>query len=228
MAAAEPALTVRRHFPRPDPAHVKALTGVPVGWVVDAMGRQGAIDHRIRALTIATAFTGVALTVRSRARDNLAPYAAIGYAEPGDAMVIETGDYEQASVVGDILLGIARNKGIVACVTDGMVRDIDGLDEVGMPVFARGLSPNSPFKDGPGEIGLSVVIGGVAVHSGDIVVADKNGVVIVPREKAGEVVARLKDVAAKEAEMDGVVRSGASQADWLEATFAARGVRFID
>jgi 4-hydroxy-4-methyl-2-oxoglutarate aldolase len=75
MAAAEPALTVRRRFPRPDPAHVRALTGVAVGWIVDAMGRQGAIDHRIRPLSQATAFTGVALTVRSRARDNLAPYA---------------------------------------------------------------------------------------------------------------------------------------------------------
>ncbi|MBC7976373.1 MAG: RraA family protein [Myxococcales bacterium] len=207
---------------------MKALTGVPVGWVVDAMGRQGAIDYRIRALTIATAFTGVALTVRSRARDNLAPYAAIGYAEPGDAMVIETGDHEQASVVGDILLGIARNKGIVACVTDGMVRDIDGLNEVGMPVFARGLSPNSPFKDGPGEIGLSVVIGGITIHSGDILVADKNGVVVVPRGRAAEVVANLRSVAAKEAQMDDVVRGGAKEADWLQATFAAKGVRFID
>ena len=207
---------------------MRALTGVAVGWVVDAMGRQGAIDHRIRPLTKATSFTGVALTVRSRARDNLAPYAAIGYAQAGDVMLIETGDYEQASVVGDILLGVARNKGIVACVTDGMVRDIDGIDEVGMPVFARGLSPNSPFKDGPGEIGLSVVIGGLTIHSGDIIVADKNGVVIVPRERRARSSPGLKDVAAKEAEMDGVVRSGASQADWLEATFAAQGVRFVD
>jgi len=228
MAASEPALTVRRHFPRPDAEHVRALTGVPVGWVVDAMGRQGAIDHRIRALTLATTFTGVALTVRSRARDNLAPYAAIGHAQPGDVMVIETGDYEQASVVGDILLGIARNKGIVACVTDGMVRDIDGINEVGMPVFARGLSPNSPFKDGPGEIGLAVVIGGMTIHSGDILVADKNGVAVVPRERAAEVVANLRSVAAKEAQMDEVVRGGAKEADWLQATFAAKGVRFLD
>ena len=81
MAGAEPALTVRRKFLRPDPAHVKALTGVPVGWVVDAMGRQGAIDHRIRPLTLTTDFTGVACTVRTRARDNLAPWASIGYAQ---------------------------------------------------------------------------------------------------------------------------------------------------
>ena len=228
MAAAEPALTVRRHFARPDPAHVRALTGIAVGWVVDAMGRQGAIDHRIRPLTKATAFTGVALTVRSRARDNLAPYAAIAYAQAGDVMLVETGDYEQASVVGDILLGVARNKGIVACVTDGMVRDIDGIDDLGMPVFARGLSPNSPFKDGPGEIGLSIVIGGLTIHSGDIIVGDKNGVAVVPRERAAEVVAALAGVAAKEAQMDAVVRSGATEAAWVQATIAAKGVRLLD
>jgi len=228
MAAAESALTVRKNFPRPDPALVRSLTGIAVGWIVDAMGRQGAIDHRIRPLTTATAFTGVALTVRTRARDNLAPWAAIAYAQPGDVMVIETGDYEQASVVGDVLLGIARNKGVIACVSDGMVRDIDGIDAVGIPVFARGLSPNSPFKDGPGEIGLAVVVGGQAVRSGDIVVGDKNGVVVVARERAAEVVAALAAVAAKEAQMDAAVRDGAIEASWVAATIAARGVRFVD
>ncbi len=228
MAAAEPALTVRRNFPRPDPAHVKALTGVPVGWIIDAMGRQGAIDYRIRPLTTLTAFTGVALAVRCRARDNLAAYAAICHAQPGDVMVIETGDFEPASVVGDILLGVAKNKGMIGCVTDGMVRDIDGINEVGMPVFARGLSPNSPFKDGPGEIGLSVVIGGVAVHSGDIIVADKNGVAVVPREKAAAVVNSLQAVSKKEAQMDALVRGGIKEPDWLKATFDAKGILFVD
>ena len=228
MAAAEPALTVRRVFPRPDPAHVRALTGVAVGWVVDAMGRQGALDHRIRPISVAAAFTGVALAVRSRARDNLAPWASIDYAEPGDVIVIETGDYEQASVIGDAWLGVAHNKGVVACVTDGLVRDVDGIAAVGIPVFARGVSPNSPFKDGPGEIGLSVVIGGLAVHSGDILVGDRNGVVVVPRERAAEIVARLADVAAKEAAMDEAIRARASSAAWVQATIAAKGVRFVD
>ena len=121
-------------------------------------------------------------------------------------MVIETGDYEFASVVGDLLLGMARNKGLVACVTDGLVRDIDGIDKVGMPVFARGLSPNSPFKDGPGEIGLSVVIGGLAIHSGDILVGDKNGVAVVPRERAAEVV-REPASGGRQGSADGRVRS---------------------
>ena len=228
MAAAEPALTVRRAFARPDPVHVRALTGIAVGWVVDAMGRQGALDHRIRPISAAAAFTAVGVAVRRRARHNLAAWAAIDHAEPGDVIVIETGDYEQASVIGDAWLGVARNKGVVACVTDGLVRDVDGIDAVGTPVFARGVSPNSPFKDGPGEIGLSVVIGGLAVHSGDILVGDKNGVAVVPRERAAEIVARLAAVAAKEAEMDEAIRAGTKSATWVQATIAAKGVRFVD
>ena len=124
--------------------------------MVDANGRRGALDYRIRPLTNAKKFCGVALTVWTRARDNLAPYAAIQYAKPGDVMVIATDDYEQASVVGDVLVGMAKNQGVAAFVTDGMVRDIEGLNAVGIPVFARGLSPNSPYKDGPGTIGLPI------------------------------------------------------------------------
>ena len=125
-------------------------------------GPPGALDHRIRPIG-AAAFRRRGADGVEPARDNLAAYAAIDYAEPGDVIVIETGDYEQAAVVGDAWLGVARNKGVVACVTDGLVRDVDGIDAVGIPVFARGLSPNSPFKDGPGEIGLPIVIGGLAV-----------------------------------------------------------------
>jgi 4-hydroxy-4-methyl-2-oxoglutarate aldolase len=222
------ALTIRRDFPRPDPTHVAGLVGVPTGFVADAQGRQGALDWRIRPLTRAQAFAGVALTVRTRSRDNLAPWAAIGFARPGDVLVIETGDYTGASTAGDLVLGMARNRGVVALVTDGLVRDIAGLDEVGLPVFARGLSPNSPFKDGPGEIGLSVSIGGSTVTSGDMVVGDANGVVVVPRERAGEVVAALAAVRAKEAKMDALVASGATAPPWLEETMKRLNVRWVD
>ena len=75
---------------------------------------------------------------------------------------------------------------MVACVTDGLVRDVDGIDAVGTPVFARGVSPNSPFKDGPGEIGLAVVVGGAAIESGDVIVGDKNGVAVVPRARVAD------------------------------------------
>jgi len=228
MAAASAALTVRRNFPRLPSATLDRFRDASSGWIVDANGRRGALDWHIRPLTKATRFTGSALTVRSRARDNLAPYAALAYARPGDVLVIAADCYEEASAAGDVLLGMARNAGIVALVTDGMVRDIDGLNAVGIPVFARGLSPNSPHKDGPGEIGLPIAIGGAIVEAGDLIVGDQDGVVVVARLHAEDVARELDAVAAKERTMDGWVRDGAKVPPWLEATVSAKGVHYVE
>lgn len=228
MAANPPVLTVRRNFPRPPEALVARFRDVPTGWVVDANGRRGALDYRIRPITRAVRFAGVALTVHSRARDNLTPYAAIEYARPGDIMVVAADAYEEASVLGDILVGMAKNKGIAALVTDGMVRDVEGLNAVGLPIFARGLSPNSPYKDGPGEIGLPVTLGGTTVNPGDLVVGDQDGIVVVARDAIAAVADALAEVGAKEARMDELVRKGATSGPWLAPALAEKGVRYLD
>jgi 4-hydroxy-4-methyl-2-oxoglutarate aldolase len=204
------------------------LRGIPTGWIVDANGRRGALHYRVRPLTNAKRFCGVALTVHTRARDNLAPYAAIRYASRGDVMVVATDAYEEASVVGDVLLGMAKNQGVGALVTDGMVRDIDGLNAVGIPVFARGLSPNSPYKDGPGTIGLPIPLGGVAVDAGDVVVGDQDGVIVVARENVESVVAALAGVRAKEEKMEKLVASGAKLPPGMDRLIAEKGVRYVD
>lgn len=222
------ALTVRRNFPRPPENLVRCLAEAPTGWVVDANGRRGAIDYRVRPLTRAQRFCGVALTVWSRARDNLTPYAAIQFARPGDVMVIATDAYEEASVVGDILVGMAKNQGVSAFVTDGMVRDIDGLNAVGIPVCARGLSPNSPSKDGPGTIGMPITLGGVAIQAGDVVLGDQDGVVVVAREALESVVAALAEVKAKEDKMEKLVAGGARLPPGLEQIIAEKGLRYVD
>ena len=221
-------LQVKRNFPRPPEALVRRLAKAPTGWVVDANGRRGALDYRIRPLTSARKFCGVALTVWSRACDNLAPYAAIQYARPGDVLVIATDGYEQASVTGDVMVGMAKNQGIAAVVTDGLVRDIEGLNALGVPVCARGLSPNSPQKDGPGTIGLPVSLGGVALNAGDVILGDQDGVVVVAREALEGVVAALAEIEAKEAKMDALVRDGARLPPGLDKIIAGKGVKLLD
>lgn len=223
-----PALTIRRNFPRPAANLVKRLGEAPTGWVVDANGRRGALHFSVRPVTRAVRFCGVALTVQSRPHDNLAPYAAIQHAQVGDVLIVATGAYDEASVAGDVMLGMAKNQGVCALVTDGMVRDIDGLNAVGIPVFARGLSPNSPFKDGPGTIGLPISLAGIAVNAGDVVLGDQDGVVIVAREALEDVLAALADVQAKEAKMDEMVRKGATAPAGIEQLIAEKGVHFVD
>ncbi|WP_439579542.1 RraA family protein [Elioraea sp.] len=223
-----PALTIRRDWPRPSDAEIAPFRDAPTGWVVDAQARRGAIDHRIRAVTKAVRIVGTALPVWSRGRDNLAPYAALRFAKHSDVLMVATEDFEGASVAGDILIGMAKNAGIVGCVTDGVVRDIPGLDAVGIPVFARGVTPNSPQKDGPGIIGLPIVLGGVIVAPGDLVVADGDGVVVVPRATVAAVGAELAAIGRKEAEMDATVRGGAKVPGWLEERLSRPDVRFVD
>lgn len=225
--AEAPILIISKDFPRPSAELVEAYRGMATGPVVDAMGRRGALPAALRPLTKAAAFCGTALTVLTPPRDNLAPYAALTVARPGDVLVVAGGDGE-ASLLGDIAIGMAANGGIVAIVVDGLVRDLDGLEKVGIPVVARGLSPNSPFKNGPGEVGLAVAIGGVVIESGDIVLGDRDGVVVVPLKRAREIRAELDIVLAKEAAMEAAVNAGATQPEWLEAWLAAHPVRHVD
>jgi 4-hydroxy-4-methyl-2-oxoglutarate aldolase len=104
---------------------------------------------------------------------------------------------------------------------------VAGIDQVGIPTFARGLSPNSPFKDGPGEIGFPVILGGVTVHQGDLLVGDADGVVVVPRADLASVAGELAAIAEKEAKMEAAVAAGAKFPAWLDEAMAT-GIRFVD
>lgn len=226
--ADQPALTIRRRFPRPTTAQLAAFREPPAGVICDARNRRGALHHRIRHMAGPDRAVGPALTAACGPRDNLTAWAAIEQAQPGDVLILYTGGYEDASVAGDVMVGMARNKGIVAVVTDGLVRDLRGIAEVGIPVFAAGLTPNSPWKNGPGEIGLPVPIGGETVSAGDLVVCDREGVIVIPYAEIDAIIEALKDVKAKEAKMDAAVRSGKTAHDWLPGALEAKGVRYVD
>lgn len=208
-------LTAARHIPRASEDDVAAFRDAPVGNIVDALGRTAAMAPDIKPITTAHRFAGPALTVDAGPRDNLAPWAALRLARPGDVMVIATGGHRGHSVMGDLLIGMAKNAGIVGIVTDGLARDISGAEAVGLPVFAAGISPNSPQKNGPGRVGLPVVAGGCAVAAGDIVCADEDGVVVIPAARIDEARAALIKVREKEAGMEAAVAAGATCPDWV-------------
>jgi 4-hydroxy-4-methyl-2-oxoglutarate aldolase len=221
-----PALTMRRDWARPQAADLKKLAGTPTGYVVDALGRSGALDQGIRRVFECAPFIGSALPVGTTARDNLAPYAALKVAKPGDVMMIATGDFLGASVIGDLIIGMMRNCGIVAAVTDGLVRDVPGIRDVGIPVYARGVSPNSPFKNGPGAVGYPLTLGGVVVSPGDIVVGDGDGVAVIPAGRLGEVLSALEGIRKKEAQMESAIKDGLTTPPWLEEALATLGVHW--
>ena len=116
--------------------------------------------------------------------DNLAVFGALDAATSGDIIVAATDGFVGTAVTGDLVLGMARNKGLAGFVTDGLVRDVVGIEAVGLPVYCAGITPNSPARNGPGTVGFPVVMGGVAIAPGDILVGDRDGIVVVPRLEA--------------------------------------------
>ncbi len=223
-----PLLTVRRIFPRPHAEELAVFKGALTGHVVDAMGGRGALDHRIKPIGEAESFCGTALTCEAGPADCLAVFGVLDVAKPGDVVLCATDSFSNTAVAGDLLIGMMKNSGIVAFVTDGLVRDTPGIRAVGLPCFASGVTPNSPAKTGPGSVGLPVVVGGVAVASGDIVVADEDGVVVVPHAKIGETIERLAAVRAAEAELEAKVKAGLKKPDFYAAMIPPSRVREVD
>ena len=227
-----PLLTVRSGFERPAAAAVEALAGAPTGHLVDALGGLGALDYRIKPVTPALpadqVFCGVAVTCDCGPADNLAVFAALEALRPGDVIVAATDAYMGCALIGDLVLGMARNCGALAFVTDGLARDLDGLEAVGIPVFCRGISPNSPARNGPGKVGLPIHLGGVTVASGDLVAGDRDGVVVVPRGRIEEVIQALARVREAEAGLEAQVAGGLKVPDFAAALLASERVRRLD
>ncbi len=224
-----PLLTVRSRFVRPSAEQLQALAGVPTGYVVDALVGRGALDARIKPIAgTPCSFTGVTLTCHAGPADNLALFGAVAQAMRGDVILCATDGFTQTSVTGDLLLGMARNRGVMGFVTDGMVRDTPGIRAVGLPCFAAGVTPNSPSRNGPGTVGLPIVIGGVAAASGDIVVADVDGVVVIPQAMIATVIARLADVRRAEAAMEAQVKAGLQVPGFIQTLIDAGRFKPVD
>lgn len=227
-----PVLTVRRKIVRPSSEAVADFTGVATSNLVDALGGGGALHHRIKPLgaadSLPTRFCGPAVTALCGPADNLALFAALAVAEPGDVLVAATDAFEGAAVAGDLLLAMAKNKGVAALVTDGMLRDYDAILPVGLPVFCAGLTPNSPARSGPGSVNHPVSLGGLQISPGDILAGDLDGVVVVPSERIGEARTALPAILAAERDLLSQVDEGLSLPGHVETLMASDRVRFVD
>jgi len=224
-----PLLTVRRRFPRPATKRLRALAGAQTGHLVDAMEGRGALDASIKPINRDYAiFVGTALTCECGPSDNLAILGALAIAQPGDAIVAAGDAFAGTAIIGDNVAMMARNRGIVALVADGMVRDSPGIIEAKVPVFARGVTPNSCVRSGPGRIGLPIICGGVAIDAGDVIVGDVDGVVVVPRGMLDTVVRRLADVLAAERALQARIADGLGVLDAIEELMRSDRVRYVE
>jgi 4-hydroxy-4-methyl-2-oxoglutarate aldolase len=224
-----PLLTVRRNWQRPDAFSLGRLKGVQTGQAVDAMEGRGALDAAIKAIDPANAlFLGTALPCETGPNDNLAILAAVALAKPGDVIMAASEGFTQSAVVGDNVTLVAKSKGIAAIVIDGMARDIAGIVPVGLPVFARGITPNSCVRSGPGKVGLPVVIGGMTVEAGDVVIGDADGVVVIPRRHLHTVLPLIEEVQAAEGATQQKIKQGFTNIGNIEELLVSDQVRYVD
>lgn len=178
---------------------VSGFSDISPTTLADLLGRGQVMDIGIRPLWPSKQrVAGPAFTVRCPAGDNLMLHAAIHRAEPGSVIVIEAGDVDYALAGGNVC-AVARRRGIAAFVTDGVIRDLAEVRELGFPVFARGVIPVPGTKKAVTPLNEPVRCGGVTVHAGDIVVADEEGVVVTPGARQESVLLDARAKAAEEA-----------------------------
>jgi regulator of RNase E activity RraA len=154
------------------------------------MSRLGAMDSEMRPIWPSPRIVGSALTVWCHSGDNLMLHKALSLAMPRDIVVMNTQGNVNNSGFGELIATSAVKAGVRGVIVDGTVRDADALEALRLPVYARGLSPNGCNKDGAGEVGSIIACGGVAVRPGDVIIADRDGVTVIPLDDATEV-ARL-------------------------------------
>ncbi len=195
--AGKPGFRVRTGWQRPSAGLLASFGDAASSQVADAMSRLGGMDFGVRAMWPMPRTIGAAVTVWCHAGDNVMYHKALSLCQPGDILVINSQGSGNAGW-GEILATSAMKIGVRGVVLDGMVRDIEALETMRLPVWGRGLSVSGCNKDGAGEVGAIIACGGVAVRPGDVIVADRDGVAVVPLEDAAEVARLALEIVDKE------------------------------
>lgn len=226
MIEEPPLLTIARAIERPKAAEIEPFRGVPLSFLCDAMGGEGALDWRIKPIALTSLF-GVALTCQCGPADVLPLKTAVAMCQAGDVIVVATGGHTGTAVVGDLLLGVAKNRGAAGFVTDGLIRDRVDVEALQLPVYAIGVTPNSPHSKGPGSVGLPIVCGARAIASGDVIVGDRDGIVVVPRADIAAVLKNLERVKAMEAKASAAVRGGSKNVEDVTPMTPEERIRWV-
>jgi regulator of RNase E activity RraA len=215
----------------PDPEILAQFAKIPASNVGDVMGRSCGMDPRIRLMSSPKAqmTAGPALTVKTCAGDNLMIHAALNIAQEGDFIVVANEGGSARSLIGEVMMAyLYYHKKIAGIVMDGPMRDIDEIGKWDFPVYATGTNPGGPYKEGPGEINVPVACGNISVSPGDIILADPDGVVVIPRKDAAQILEDAKKFQAADESKLAAAKNGTSKRDWVDKALADKGYEIID
>ena len=215
----------------PDSSIVEAFKQLPAANVADTMGRSCALSSEIRLISSPDLpiMAGAAPTAKARPGDNLMLHKALDMAGEGDVIVVSNDGDRTHSLMGEIMAVYAQHtRKIAGIVLDGPIRDIEELSRMHMFLYATGSTPGGPYKEGPGEVNVPVSIGNIAVMPGDIILGDRDGVIVIPRKDAAVILEEAKKYAALDAGKVEAAKNGTSKRQWVEDTLVKKQVEMID
>jgi 4-hydroxy-4-methyl-2-oxoglutarate aldolase len=219
-----------RNIRRPDPAVIKLLCELGVATVHEAQGRSGLMRPYMRPIYASAKIAAPAVTVSCQAGDNLMIHAAVEVCQPGDVLVVTTTSESTDGMFGELLASSLRVRGVAGLIIDAGVRDVADLTTMEFPVWAKAISAQGTVKATAGSVNVPVVCAGANVHPGDVIVADVDGVCVVPYAHAAAVAKLSDERRIKEEKNRERLRAGDLGLDMygLRAKLKELGVEFVD
>lgn len=212
---------------RPPRELVAGFAGIPVANIADNMNRLACVDAKIRPMNKAP-LLGTAFTVKTRPGDNLLLHKALDMAKPGDVIVVAAQGDTVNSITGELMISWAKQRGLAGLIIDGAIRDAGAVRNMDIPVYAAGITPNGPYKDGPGEINVPVSCGGIMIKPGDILVGDEDSVVVIDPQDALQILEKAKTTVVKEARFMEEIKNGTWDRTWVDKMLNEKGCEYID
>jgi 4-hydroxy-4-methyl-2-oxoglutarate aldolase len=192
------------------PEKLAQLRDLGTATVYEAQGAKGALDHGMKPIDPTVRLAGPALTVDARPADNLILHYAVLKAKPGDVLVVDAKGFMEAGPWGDVLTLQAMKLGIAGLVINGCVRDANLIIDLKFPVFCRGLSIKGTGKNQPGKVNVPITIGDAVIRPGDIVVGDRDGLVVVAQDEVDMAIANSLAREQKEVKQREAIEAGTS------------------
>jgi RraA family protein len=189
----------------------------------DNMNRLHAVDASIRPIHRSGKLVGSAFTVKTRPGDNLLVHKAIDSAGAGDVIVVDAGGDVTNAIMGEIMARMAIKNGIEGFIIDGAIRDAEAIQQLNYPIFAKGITHRGPYKDGPGEINVPIQLGGVVISPGDVILADQDGIVVVPADFAEELVPKVEKTMNMEIDIMASIENRTVDRTWVDELLRKRG-----